>query len=406
MESEFDPAVRMEETPEAHIVEIDLPGYKREDLKVQVNNGGNLVISGERSAKERTKVGGKSEKVQRGGQRFRKVIGVPQNLNFDGITAKFGDGKLRVSLPLLHVSEQQSQETLPGSGKADQSLQSDVDRSSPAGQQDLRKESAAPAQDDQSARHPEAIRQGEDKEKVTVAAEKSNELLQEKKPEAPQQAEEFVGELPTSTHPQAVSEEPASAPRPESIQLKSKPEVERQPQEIGRPKPGVTPEIRRPLQEKKEETGSADDGKAAEKDDHGGPKLQEDGGPQLQEDGGPKPGVPPEIRGPIEEKKEGASSADEGKAAEKDDHVVGKEGNGDGVGGMVERYIRHQREEKKDDDKCSTWRSDKFPDLTRIRVPASCSSTFSRRGVLIASTVVIVSVGLYMTYKSRSRHHI
>jgi len=26
MESEFEPAVRTEETPEAHIVEIDLPG--------------------------------------------------------------------------------------------------------------------------------------------------------------------------------------------------------------------------------------------------------------------------------------------------------------------------------------------------------------------------------------------
>eukprot|EP00253_Pinus_taeda_P012432 PITA_12432 len=354
MESEFDPTVRMEETPEAHIVEIDLPGYKKEDLRVQVNNGGTLIISGERSAKERTKVGGKSEKVQRGGQRFRKVIGVPQNLNFDGITAKFGDGKLRVSLPLLHVSEQQSQETFPGSGKADQSLQSDVDRSSPPGQQDLRKESAAPAQDDQSARHPEAIPQGEDKEKLTIAAEKSNELLQEEKPEAPQQAEEFVGELPTSTHAQAVSEETASAQRSECIQLKSKPDV----------------------------------------------------GPQLQEDGGPKPGVLPEIRRPLQEKKEEGGSADEEKAAKKDHHIVEKEGNGDGVGRIVKGYILQKQEEKKDDEKCSTWRSDKFPDVTRIPFPASCSSTFSRRGVLIASTLVVLSVGLYMTYKSRSRHHI
>eukprot|EP00253_Pinus_taeda_P016714 PITA_16714 len=350
METEFEPAVRTEETPEARIVEIDLPGFRREELKVQVNSGGNLVISGERGAKETEER--KAEKVQRVGQRFRKVISVPQNLNLESVTAKFRNGKLRVSLPSLHFSEQQSQGTLPGGGKADQSLQSNVDRSSPAGQEGSRKESPAPAQDDQSARHPEAIRQGDDKEKPTVAAEKSSELPDEKKAKAPEQAKELVGEPPISTHAQAVSEETASAQKSECIQLKSKPDV----------------------------------------------------GRQLQEDGGQKSGIPPEIRGPIQEKKEEAGSADEGKAAEKDDDVVGKEGNGDGV---VEGYIRRQREEKKDDEKCSTCRSScKFPDLKRIPFPASCSSTFSERGLLIASTVVVLSVGLYITYKSRSRHHI
>ena len=88
-------------------------GFRREDLKVQVNNKGSLIISGERGAKQME--GGRSEKMQKEGYKFRKVISVPTDLNFDGITAKFTVEKLRVSLPLLHVSHQQNQDTVPGS---------------------------------------------------------------------------------------------------------------------------------------------------------------------------------------------------------------------------------------------------------------------------------------------------
>jgi HSP20 family molecular chaperone IbpA len=345
MESEFEPAVRTEETPEAHIVEIDLPGFRREDLRVQINNRGSLVISGERSAKEMeemTKVGGRMEKIQRGVQRFRKVISVPLNLNYDVITAKFRDEILRVSLPFLHVSGQQNQDTVSGSGKSEQSLQSNVERSSPAGQEDSRKESPALPKDDQSARHPEAIRQDDDKEKPTVPAEKSNELVEEKKTEAPEQAEELAGEPPRSTHAQTVSDEKGSAHRSEYIQSKLKPDVET----------------------------------------------------LLQEDGRQKSGKPPECRHPPQEKKKEACAYD-GKPAEKDYHVA-KEAIGDGVRRIV----------KKDDENCSTWLAGKFADQKRILFPDSCSSTFSKRGVLIASTVLVLSVGLYVTYKSRSRRRI
>jgi HSP20 family protein len=281
MESEFEPEVLIEEIPEARLVVVDLPGFKKEDLRVKVNSQGNLVISGEHGMKEveeMTKVGGRLEKKQREEHRFRKVIGVPRNLNFDGITAKFGDERLRVYLPLLRISDQQNQDAAPATGKPDQSLQSKVGRSTPTGQQDSIKEQ--PAEDDQSARHPEAIRQDDDKEKPTVPAEKSNELVEERKTEAPEQAEELVGQPPISTHAQAVSNEAGSAHRSEFRNIKE--------------------------------------------------------------------------------------------------------------------YGDHER--KKDDGSWSAWRTDQFP--------ASYSSTFSKRGVLIASTVLILSVGLYITYRSRSRHRI
>ena len=124
---------------------------------MQVNNKGSLIISGERGAKQME--GGRSEKMQKEGYKFRKVISVPKDLNFDGITAKFTAEKLRVSLPLLYDSDQQNQaDTVPGSEKTDQ-LQSKVERSSPVGQQaDSIKEQPVPArpvQDERSPRHPE-----------------------------------------------------------------------------------------------------------------------------------------------------------------------------------------------------------------------------------------------------------
>lgn len=191
----FEPAVHTEETPEARILILDLPGFRREDLRVQVNSRRNLIISGERPVKEMeetTKVGGRSEKIRSGGQKFRKVIDVPENVDLDDITAKLKDQRLRVSLPLLQKNQQDD----TGGAKphvADLSDQSKPDeRSSPVKQ-------PAATQNIQSASLPEAIRQDDYKAKPTAAAEESN-------AEAPMHAQDFAhGKPPISTHTQAVS---------------------------------------------------------------------------------------------------------------------------------------------------------------------------------------------------------
>jgi HSP20 family molecular chaperone IbpA len=229
MESEFEPAVRMEETPEARIVIVDLPGFRKENLRVQIDNRGNLIISGERGVKETeemTKVGGRLEKLQR----FRKVIGIPQNLNInERITAKFRDQTLRVSLPLLHISDQQNQEAIPASGKPVQSVQSKDERSSPVGQQDSIQERSGVAQEDQRARHPDAIRQDNDEAKGSAAAEALKELVEGRKTEAPKLGQDFVHEEPPiSKDAQAVSANAGARDQTQFIQSKSKQDEEKQ----------------------------------------------------------------------------------------------------------------------------------------------------------------------------------
>jgi HSP20 family molecular chaperone IbpA len=227
MESEFEPAVRTEETPGALIVIVDIPGFRKENLKVQIENRRDLIISGERGVKEMeemTKVGGKLEKIQR----FRKVIGVPPNWNIDErITAKFRDQTLRVSLPLLHISDQQNQETIPASGKPVQSEQSKDERSSPVGKQDSMQEQSGVAQNDQRARYPEAIRRDDNKAKGSAAAEESKGLVEGNKTEASKLAQDFVhGEPPTLKGAQAVSAEAGARDQSQFIQSKSKEDEE------------------------------------------------------------------------------------------------------------------------------------------------------------------------------------
>jgi HSP20 family molecular chaperone IbpA len=221
MESEFEPAVRTEETPEARIIIVDLPGFRREDLRVQVNNLGNLIISGERGVKEMgeiTKVGGRVNTMQSAGQTFRKVIDVAENVNFDDITAKLKDQVLRVSLPFLQKNQKLLTQDVNGGGKAhdaDQSEQSNPDeRSSPLKQQGFMQERHAATQNDP----PEVIRPDGYKEKASAAAEES-------KAEVPKHAHDFVhGEQPVSTHTQAVSAVQADSDLDQSqiIQSKSK----------------------------------------------------------------------------------------------------------------------------------------------------------------------------------------
>ena len=168
--------------------------------------------------------------MQSGGHRFRKVIGVTEDVNFDGITAKLKDQVLRVSLPFAQKNRTSPTEAVNGGGKlhdvADLSEQSKPEeRSSPVKQQGLTQERPAAVQNDQSTRLSELNRPEDYKAKATGAAEESKGSQHERKTEAPKHAQDFAqGEPTISTHTQAVSAE-ADSDRDQFqfIQSKSKP---------------------------------------------------------------------------------------------------------------------------------------------------------------------------------------
>ena len=91
----FTPLADIEEAEDAYIIDLDLPGVRREDVNVEFV-GRRLVISGERKEKERKGiVHGRSRRV---GQ-FRFEVVLPENVDHSKVEAEMIYGTLSVRVP-------------------------------------------------------------------------------------------------------------------------------------------------------------------------------------------------------------------------------------------------------------------------------------------------------------------
>ena len=91
----FTPLADVEETDEAYLAEIELPGVKIEDLSVEVA-GRRLTVTGER--KERERVGILRRRTRRTGQ-FDYRVHLPGDVDAEAITANIDSGVLTVRVP-------------------------------------------------------------------------------------------------------------------------------------------------------------------------------------------------------------------------------------------------------------------------------------------------------------------
>ncbi|XP_057523678.1 17.4 kDa class I heat shock protein-like [Amaranthus tricolor] len=93
------------ETPEAHVFKADLPGLKKEEVKVEVEDGKVLQISGERSRENREE-NEKWHRVERSSGKFLRRFRLPENAKMDEIKANMEHGVLTVTVP--KVQQRQS----------------------------------------------------------------------------------------------------------------------------------------------------------------------------------------------------------------------------------------------------------------------------------------------------------
>ncbi len=91
----FTPLADLEETDDAYLVEIELPGVKRDDISVEVA-GRRLSVSGER--KERERVGILRRRTRTVG-RFHYEVVLPGEVVEDGVEASLDEGVLCLRVP-------------------------------------------------------------------------------------------------------------------------------------------------------------------------------------------------------------------------------------------------------------------------------------------------------------------
>jgi HSP20 family protein len=102
-EMSFMPAVDIIERENIFDIRIELPGVKKEDVKITVNNGV-LTVKGEKKV-EQEKKGENYHRVERSYGSFQRSFNLPTTVSSDKIEASYDNGVLNVSVPKIEEAK-------------------------------------------------------------------------------------------------------------------------------------------------------------------------------------------------------------------------------------------------------------------------------------------------------------
>lgn len=91
------PLIDIVEDKECFSVTVELPGLKKEDIDISIDDS-TLIISGKRESKKEEKEK-TYHRIERSYGSFYRAISLPRDIDENKIKAAFNDGVLEVSLP-------------------------------------------------------------------------------------------------------------------------------------------------------------------------------------------------------------------------------------------------------------------------------------------------------------------
>jgi len=92
----FVPKIDLFETEKQYVIEVHLPGMKRDDITVQIENR-RLNISGERKLENETK-DKTFHKIESSFGSFTRAFQLPENIDQESVEATYEDGILTVTI--------------------------------------------------------------------------------------------------------------------------------------------------------------------------------------------------------------------------------------------------------------------------------------------------------------------
>ncbi|KAL4284101.1 hypothetical protein GQ457_16G011100 [Hibiscus cannabinus] len=92
--------VDWKETPNAHVFKADLPGLKKEEVKVEIEDDRVLQISGERHVEKEEKKD-TWHRMERSSGKFSRRFRLPEDVKMEDVKASMENGVLTVTVPKL-----------------------------------------------------------------------------------------------------------------------------------------------------------------------------------------------------------------------------------------------------------------------------------------------------------------
>ncbi|MBF0490725.1 MAG: Hsp20/alpha crystallin family protein [Candidatus Omnitrophica bacterium] len=95
---DFNPQQDIQQTPDAYIVTMDIPGMDKSKINVEVKNG-LLSVSGDRSSEVKEDKPNQMYRQERSFGHFYRELALPEDAKSDTIDAQYNNGVLTVKVP-------------------------------------------------------------------------------------------------------------------------------------------------------------------------------------------------------------------------------------------------------------------------------------------------------------------